>query len=729
MATAERASEGLTHLPRGGVVVATGAGPIQFGCPPETLKDSLALGLPVPTCYVVPEERFDRSEGVNLCEVEFPAYYNFFVLGRQITLVADAEGERRVRAVLGETLFGPQRYDLDLEYDPSIPAEARPDLARECGQFRRDPRDPSSRLELEALIRFARLDEQGRVRLDAEAGAPVELQRLTEGQGWVVREGGRELARVPARVRLPGRQSTPEVAPFDPPAFGVSVLGSSHGFDPEGKTTGFLLWINHRGLLVDPPVGARDLLAAAGIAPKLIDGIVLTHCHADHDSGTFQKVLEEGRVAIYTTPTILGSFLRKYSALSGLDEDVLRRTFVYRPVRIGAPLRVHGGELRFFYTLHSIPTIGFEAWYGGQSLAFSGDTLYDPQRIEEMVAQGTLTRARADSLLDFPWHHTVVLHEAGVPPLHTPVRVLAELPATVKRRLYLLHIAEKDVPPDQGLRVPPVGVEHTIRIPVRPPRHAEAIELLDVLAGIDLFRGFSLARAREMLAMAERVRLRAGERVISQGSPGDAFYVICSGIASVRQDGQELKRYAAGDYFGETALVLDQPRNADVDAVTDLDLVKIGRYDFLYLLRGTDVPRRLVRLARMREERSWELFHRNSALQPLTSGQKTQLQSYLEVITREPGDALWSAGRPPDAAFVVDEGKVVLEGYGSGPQEYGPGAFLGETDALVRGSPASGSARVEARARLFRVRRADLVRWFDENPGVHLAFIGARAVE
>lgn len=725
METVERA-RGVTHLPRGGTVVATSAGPIQFGCPPETLKDSLALGLPVPTCYVVPEERFDRQQGVNLCEVEFPAYYNFFVHGRRITLVADAEGERSVRTVLQETLFGPARYgDMQAEFDPSIPIEARPDLARECGHFRRDPRDGDQPLQLESLLRFVRLEDER-----ATVGEGVEVQRLPEGAGWVVRDGGQEVARVPARVRLPARPPAAEVAPFDPPAFGVSVLGSSHGFDPEGKTTGFLLWINHRGLLVDPPVGARDLLAQAGIAPKLIDGIVLTHCHADHDSGTFQKVLEEGRVVVYTTPTILGSFLRKYSALSGLDEDLLRRTFVYRPVRVGAPLRVHGGELRFFYTLHSIPTIGFEAWYGGQSLAFSGDTLWDPERIEAMVQQGVLSRPRADSLLGFPWHHTVVLHEAGIPPLHTPTRLLAELPASVKARLYLLHIAEKDVPAGLGLRVPPVGVEHTIRIPARPPRHAEAIELLDVLAGIDLFRGFSLSRAREVLGMAERVRLRAGERVIARGSPGDAFYVIRAGVARVAQDGVELKRYQAGDYFGETALVLDQPRNADVDAVTDLDLVKIGRYDFLYLLRGTDIPQRLVRLARMREERSWELFQRNSALQPLTSGQKTQLQSYLEVVTLEPGEELWSAGRAADAAWLIDEGRVALTGYArSGQLEFGPGAFLGETDALVRGAPANGSARVLERARLFRVRRGDLVRWFEENPGVHLAFIGARAVE
>jgi CRP-like cAMP-binding protein/glyoxylase-like metal-dependent hydrolase (beta-lactamase superfamily II) len=716
----------VIELPRGGVVVNTSIGPIQFGCPPETIKDHMGLGQPVPTYYVVPKERFDRQRGVNVSEVEFPAYFNFFIMKKTVCLIADDDGEARLRRILTETLFGPQSFPAsEAEYDPSVAKAARPNHATECGQFRKSPGDATKRLEVDTLVRFARFDAGGVATVDG-----VQIKRLPDEAGYVVVDKGEEVARVPARVRLPEKQtsSTEAKSTFHPPAFGITVVGSSHGFDPKGKTTGFIVWINHRGMLVDPPMGSTELLAANGIAPKLIDGVVLTHCHADHDSGTFEKVLEEGRVVVYTTPTILGSFLRKYSALSGLDEDVLRRTFIYRPVKIGSSVRVHGGELRFFYTLHSIPTVGFEAYYGGKSMVFSADTLYDPQRINAMVEAGTITRERADALINFPWHHTVVLHEAGVPPLHTPTSVLAALPPDVKRRLYLLHIAQKDLPPDQGLKVAPAGVENTIRIPVDPPRHADAIALLDVFVGLDLFRGFSLARAREILQVAKRVEYTSGQRIIAQGTPGDAFYVILSGVASVRRDGVELKRYQSGDFFGETALILGQPRNADVYAHTDVVLVEIDRYDFLYLLRGTDIAERLVRLARMRDERSWELFAKNSALQTLTSAQKTQLQSYLEVVPAQAGQRLWSAGAQADAAFIIDEGKVALDGYGA-LEPYGTGAFLGEVDALVAGKATTGAARVVEDGRVFRLKRADLLRWFDENPGVHLAFLGTRAVE
>lgn len=44
---------------------------------------------------------------------------------------------------------------------------------------------------------------------------------------------------------------------FTPPDFGVTVLGSSHGFDCKGSTSGYVFWINGRGVMVDPPPFSR----------------------------------------------------------------------------------------------------------------------------------------------------------------------------------------------------------------------------------------------------------------------------------------------------------------------------------------------------------------------------------------------------------------------------------------------------------------------------------------
>ena len=54
-----------------------------------------------------------------------------------------------------------------------------------------------------------------------------------------------------------------------------------------------------------------------------------------------------------------------------------------------------------------------------------------------------MRQGRANFFLEYNWHHNVVLHEAGVPPIHTPLSVLKELVKELKDRLYLVHIRNK----------------------------------------------------------------------------------------------------------------------------------------------------------------------------------------------------------------------------------------------------------------------------------------------
>jgi putative ABC transport system ATP-binding protein len=57
-----------------------------------------------------------------------------------------------------------------------------------------------------------------------------------------------------------------------------------------------------------------------------------------------------------------------------------------------------------------------------------------------------------------------------------------------------------------------------------------------------------------------------GDQIIRQGDPGDRFYLIRQGKASVRKGNPEVQiaELAEGDFFGEMALLSGQPRNASV---------------------------------------------------------------------------------------------------------------------------------------------------------------------
>lgn len=50
--------------------------------------------------------------------------------------------------------------------------------------------------------------------------------------------------------------------------------------------------------MVDPPPFSTDFLKKMGIPSVLIHAIIITHCHADHDAGTFNKILDNSRVEV-----------------------------------------------------------------------------------------------------------------------------------------------------------------------------------------------------------------------------------------------------------------------------------------------------------------------------------------------------------------------------------------------------------------------------------------------
>ncbi|KAL4896890.1 camp-dependent protein kinase [Aspergillus ambiguus] len=93
----------------------------------------------------------------------------------------------------------------------------------------------------------------------------------------------------------------------------------------------------------------------------------------------------------------------------------------------------------------------------------------------------------------------------------------------------------------------------------------------------------------------EPIKYSAESTIISEGDPGDAFYLLESGEAEAFKDGVDgsVKSYKRGDFFGELALLDDKPRAASVVAKTDVKVARLGRDGFKRLLGPVeDIMRR-----------------------------------------------------------------------------------------------------------------------------------------
>ncbi len=116
-----------------------------------------------------------------------------------------------------------------------------------------------------------------------------------------------------------------------------------------------------------------------------------------------------------------------------------------------------------------------------------------------------------------------------------------------------------------------------------------------------LFGGLPEADLTALRACAQTKRFQPGEVIFREGDLGDGLYLIAEGqiqISAMLADGERgmLARLGPGDYFGEMAIVDDEPRSATAAAEEQSVLYFIPRDEVLQLLART--PKLAVSLVR-----------------------------------------------------------------------------------------------------------------------------------
>ena len=118
------------------------------------------------------------------------------------------------------------------------------------------------------------------------------------------------------------------------------------------------------------------------------------------------------------------------------------------------------------------------------------------------------------------------------------------------------------------------------------PRLDLGLETRALISQVPMFAELDKKQLNAVANLLKPLFAVPGEVLIQKGARGDSMYFICSGDVEVHAAGQSIK-LGRGDFFGEMALLLAQPRQADVSAVSYCLLLVLQDEDFQSLLRGS----------------------------------------------------------------------------------------------------------------------------------------------
>jgi cGMP-dependent protein kinase len=175
------------------------------------------------------------------------------------------------------------------------------------------------------------------------------------------------------------------------------------------------------------------------------------------------------------------------------------------------------------------------------------------------------------------------------------------------------------------------------------------------LDSIPFFKALNIKQKNQILGLAVSQDFKCGDRIVTEGDPGDIFYVILKGIVSCSIDGLEVRRLGVGEFFGEQALLYTNQRTATVTALSDISVLSIGGEDLIQVFQS-----KLQDVIYKNSQRI--AMERNSLFKYLTKEQIEACIESMEILSYESNDLVFKKGEQMDEViFFVMRGSVSSE--------------------------------------------------------------------
>ena len=120
---------------------------------------------------------------------------------------------------------------------------------------------------------------------------------------------------------------------------------------------------------------------------------------------------------------------------------------------------------------------------------------------------------------------------------------------------------------------------------------------LAILREVPLFSDLDDRSLQAVAVLAREQVHKAGDVVMLEGEPGEAFYVIVDGTIRIEHGDRTVRSMTAGGFLGEIALIERGMRTATATCVTDCRFLEIRAHEFERLMDTMPAVHRRIRAA------------------------------------------------------------------------------------------------------------------------------------
>ncbi|HEX9442099.1 MAG TPA: cyclic nucleotide-binding domain-containing protein [Roseiflexaceae bacterium] len=156
------------------------------------------------------------------------------------------------------------------------------------------------------------------------------------------------------------------------------------------------------------------------------------------------------------------------------------------------------------------------------------------------------------------------------------------------------------------------------------------------LGHVPLFGRLSPYERARIATLLRPEHYARGATIIREGTPGNALYLIEEGQVVVEQGGQTIAYLDEGDFFGEMALLSQGQHNADIRALTPVEVLSLPAAEFNRLLQQQPALKaQLQQVVSQRLAANAAMHHDQERVQQLTAAIDRGLLRGTHILVRD----------------------------------------------------------------------------------------------